>query len=263
MTVKSNGLPGLGAGLSRIAGAPSTTYRFMSNARDPSGTTAADVSGHGAGMVAQASNTTPFSAEGYFSTVASASGGGTLANAHIIPYNLGTDSFIFSTVLNYTAPGSAVALMGCGDAASARGFYISIRTVSGGLSKARPVFNASGGANAGLSDSTLAFAESTPRDRTLTLAYDAVTNTAYLFRDGRLSDTYASACTFAADHSTPVTTPMCFGSNAPSIASAASKFTNIHLLMFNNRGLPLNVSGLATRLHEQGRVPLADSQIVL
>lgn len=177
-----------------------------------------------------------WSSSGYMTTAA-------LANGTVqIPlvktkFDLATESVLFSVLLKKAAPAASDVTFGNADTTTAQGFYLSCRASTG---KVRPIFNASSGVVSVLADSTAVFCDGT--DHVLAFAFDAVTKQAFLWRDGCLSNNYATGVT----GSTVPTFPFFLGGGV-SLAGVAAQFAGVHLLKFTG-GLPMNINQLVARL---------------
>lgn len=166
-------------------------------------------------------------------------------------FNLATESVLFSVKLKKALPAASDPTFGNADTSTKNGFYLSCRATTG---KVLPVLNTASGAVTVLTESTAVFCDNT--DHVLTFAFDAVTKQAFLFRDGCLSNVYATGATGA---TTPVADFLLGGT--PSSNAVAAQFSGVHLLKFAG-GLPMNVNALAARLAARPHDYLTDADIV-
>lgn len=191
---------------------------------------------------------------GYVTCGAGANFGLTIPAAKFA-FDLASQSVLLSFRCKKVAPVGAESIIGCGDAAAAQGFYISMRAASGGVSKVRPVLNTSGGVVSGLADSLATFGEAVATDHVITLAIDGITKGVFLYCDGALSNSYTTAFTGG----TAVTAAFGVGSNTGNVGatSVAGQFSGIHFLVFNG-SLPSNMGLVAQKLAAAPHLPLSD-----
>lgn len=227
---------------------PGQQFIGSGDANDRSGNSA------NAARLASLTDAAAWANPGYITTGAGANFGAAVALAKV-GFDLGSQSIIVSARIKKAAPVGNENIFGCGDSASAQGFYISMRAAAGGVSKVRPVINTSGGVVAGLADSTATFGEAAATDHVLTLAIDGITKNIYLYCDGSLSNTYAAAFSGG----TTLSAAFGFGSqqgNAGAV-SVACQFSGMHLLVMDGP-LPTNHGLIAQRLAAQPHYYLTD-----
>lgn len=239
---------------------PSRLYKFFIPGQQFIGSgDAKDKSGNSADAVRMASLTdaAAWANPGYFTTGAGANLGISVPSAKV-QFNLETQSVIFSCRVKKAAPVGAESIFGCGDGASAQGFYISMRAASGSVSKVRPILNTTGGVVSGLADSLATFGEAAATDHVLTLAIDGITKGVFLYCDGTLSNSYPAAFTGG----TTVANNFAFGINAGGTGTTFSgQFSGAHLLAMTG-GLPTNISVVAQKLAAAPHMYLTDSDLV-
>ena len=220
---------------------------------------AKDKSGNGADATRLASLTdaAAWANPGYITSGAGANAGLTIPAAKFA-FDLASQSVIFSARIKKVGPVGAESILGCGDAGSVNGFYISMRAASGSVSKVRPILNTSGGAVLGLADSLATFGEAADTDHVLTLAIDGITKGVFLYCDGTLSNSYTSAFTGG----TAITAAFGIGANHGNVGatSVAGQFSGIHMLVMDG-GLPVNVGIIAQKLASQPHSPLTDKDL--
>ncbi len=239
---------------------PSQYYKFFIPGQQFIGSgDAKDKSGNAADATRLASLTdaAAWANPGYVTTGAGANAGLTIPAAKFA-FDLDGQSVILSFRLKKSAPVGAEAFIGCGDAGSAQGFYLSMRAASGGVSKIRPILNTSGGVVSGLADSLATFGEASATDHVVTLAIDGVTKGVFLFCDGTLSNSYSSAFTGG----TSTATPFGFGASNGSAGatSVAGQFSGVHFLVIPG-GLPINTALVAQRLASMPHTHLTDQDL--
>ena len=241
---------------------PSSLYKFFIPGQQfiGSGNAAKDKGGNSADATFLASLTeaNAWANPGYFTSGAGVNLGFTIPAAKV-QFDLATQSVIFSLRLKKAATVGAESFVGCGDASTIQGFYLSMRAASGGVSKVRPVLCTSGGVVTGLADSTATFGEASATDHVLTLAIDGVTKSVFLYCDGTLSNTYPSAFTGG----TTLSVPFGFGFNTGTsgVTTVACQFSGAHMLVMNG-GLPLNMGIIAQKLAATPHLYLTDSDLV-
>lgn len=238
---------------------PTQYYRFLIPGRQfvTSGVPR-DYSGNSANGVflASLSDAAAWANSGYLTTAVGANAGVRIPKSQT-EFNLGTQSIIFACLMNKPVPAGADVLFAVGDSAASQGCYLSVRTNG----KLRPIINTAGSvggsAVTGLADSAAVFCDSTPH--AVLLAIDAVTKNVYLYRDGSLSDTYASA--YAGDTASR-STDFYIGVNAGGTSFEASKIGGIHFMVFDG-GLPTNVLEIAARHASMPYQPISEMDIYL
>lgn len=241
---------------------PSSKYKFFIPGQQfiGSGTAVKDKSTNAAdaAFLASLTEANAWANPGYFTSGAGVNLGFTIPAAKV-QFDLATQSVIFSVRIKKAGPVGAEAFVGCGDASTNQGFYLSMRAASGSVSKVRPVLCTTGGVVSGLADSTATFGEATATDHVLTLAIDGITKSVFLYCDGTLSNTYPSAFTGG----TAVTVPFGFGFNTGTsgVTTVACQFSGAHLLVMNG-GLPLNMGIIAQKLSATPHLYLTDSDLV-
>lgn len=236
-------------------------YKFFIPAQQFIGSgDAKDRSSNGADAVrlASLSDATAWANPGYVTTGAGANAGLSIP-VNKFAFDLGYQSVLLSFRLKKAAPVGSESIVGCGDAGSAQGFYLSMRAASGGVSKIRPVLNTSGGVVSGLADSLATFGEVIATDHVVTLAIDGITKSVFLYCDGTLSNAYTNAFTGG----TITATSFGIGANNGNVgaASVASQYSGVHFLVFDG-GLPLNLGMLAQLLASAPHTPLTDAIMV-
>ena len=240
---------------------PSSKYKFFipgqqfigsGNAKDKTS------NGADASLMASLTDAAAWANPGYITTSAGVNLGLNIPVAKF-QFDLATQSVIFSCRLKKAGPVGAEAFMGCGDASTSQGFYLSMRAASGSVSKVRPILNTTGGLVSGLADSTATFGEAAATDHVLTLAIDAVTKSVYLYCDGTLSNSYASAYTGG----TTITTLFGIGGQFGNAGATmvAGQWSGIHFLSWTG-GLPLNIGLIAQKLAATPHMYLTDSDLV-
>jgi len=245
-----------------VGGGISSKYKFFipgqqfigsGNAKDRSGN-AADGT-----LLASLPDASAWANPGYLSTVAGTNGQISIPVSKF-SFDLATQSVIFSCRIKKVGPVAAEAIFGCGDTASALGFYVSMRSASGSVSKIRPVLNTTGGVVSGLADSLATFGEATLIDHVVTLMIDGITKSVFLYCDGTLSNTYAAAFTGG----TPtITNSFGIGGQFGNVGSASviGQFSGIHMLAMNG-SLPTNMSLVAQKLAATPHMWLSDADLV-
>lgn len=225
-----------------------------------SGTAAKDKSGKAAdaGFLASLTEANAYANPGYITTGAGVNLGLAIP-ASKIQFDLATESIIFSCRIKKVGPVGAEAFVGCADASTIQGFYLSMRAASGSVSKVRPIINTSGGVVSGLADSAATFGEASATDHVITLMIDAVTKSVFLYCDGTLSNSYPSAYTGG----TTVTVPFGFGFNTGTsgVTTVTAQFSGIHFLKMTG-SLPLNAGTIAQKLSATPHLYLTDSDLV-
>jgi hypothetical protein len=213
-----------------------------------------DISGNTADMTVDAGNTGAFATEGYFSTVAAVNGGLTVPAAKI-NWNPSTESIVFSVALKRAAPVGNETIFGVGAPTAGRqGFYISHRATTGKI-RIVPIKN-DGTLVSTLSDSALAFSDATPRDRVLTVAYDAPSGSFYLWRDGVLSDTYTGVMSTL--YANLISTAWLAVGNTSSTGQTSVAVAGYGLQIAKYAGaLPLTIGLIVARLAETPRIPIS------
>ena len=181
-------------------------------------------------------------------------GGGSFCTFDVPPiassFDMSTQSFILSFVMNMAAPAANTSILGNANLTTGQGLYISVRT-SG---KIRPIINTSAGILNTLSDSTFLFADGT--DHHVTIAYDSASKSIYTFADGSISDTFESQNL----GSTTPNTAFSFGSDATGASSASTKIKGVSLMVFNG-ALPTNFQGMIRKTASNPLVPLTDNDV--
>src|SRR5574343_244142 len=226
---------------------PGTQHAGTGNAKDRSPNAADAVLGAGL------ADATAWGNKGYFTTAAAVNGFASIPLAKS-SFDLGSQSVIFSMLLNKAAPAARGGIYGNADGISAQGFYLSCRITTG---KVRPVLNTSGGVVSGLADSTAVFANGT--DHVITVAIDGITKQVFLWMDGTLSDTYNNAFTGG----TTPTQSAAVGMNVGTAGGTgfAQKCKGLHLLVMDG-GLPLNISHVAQRIDAGSLLPIGEVELV-
>lgn len=217
-----------------------------------------DVSGLGNNLIVEGGNSGAFTTEGYFTTTASTTGGLNIPQSQIA-WNPFTQSLIVSFVLKRAVPGANENIFSvAAPIASYQGFYLSHRS---GLGKLKIVGVKNDGALVAQADSTLAFSDGTPRDRVVTVAYDAPTGSWYLWRDGVLSDSYVGAqAPGGANTFTNATSSaeLRIGALAAASGNACVVVSGYGLQIAKYVGsLPTNIGVIAAKLAEVPRLPIA------
>jgi hypothetical protein len=217
-----------------------------------------DVSGLGNNLIVEGGNSGAFTTEGYFTTTASTTGGLNIPQSQIA-WNPYTQSLIISFVLKRAVPGSSENVFSIGAAvAGYQGFYLSHRVTTG---KLKIVGLKNDGSLVAQNDSTLAFSDGTPRDRVVTVAYDAPTGSWYIWRDGVLSDSFVGAQ--APGGANTFTNAV---SNAELRIGALAAISGVACVVVAGYGLqvakyvgslPVNIGVIAAKLAEVPRLPIA------
>jgi hypothetical protein len=213
-----------------------------------------DLSGNNANIVFDTFNTTAFSTPSYM-TVGTGNGQQLVIPAEKFLWSPSTEWLIFAFVMNKAAPAASQALIGISASLTAGiyGIYLSHRT-SGSL---KPVQVLNGVTGVALADSTLSFSDATPQDRHCVLAIDPLTGSAYLYRDGILSDTYYAAFTGANAFPAGITTAaLTFGGlSLHADLTYASIWRGVQVYK-GTGALPNNLGSIARRLAANPDVPL-------
>lgn len=227
---------------------PAQQFIGSGDAKDKSGNSA------DATRLASLTDAAAWANPGYVTSGAGANAGLTIPAAKFA-FDLASQSVIFSARIKKVGPVGAESILGCADAATAQGFYISMRAASSSVSKVRPILNTSGGVVSGLADSLATFGEAAATDHVLTLAIDGITKSVFLYCDGTLSNTYTTAFTGG----TNTVTAFGIGSNTGAVGatSVAGQFSGIHMLVMDG-GLPINMGLIAQRLAAQPHYYLSD-----
>ena len=226
------------------------------------GTRFNDVSGLGNNLIVEGGNSGAFTTEGYFTTTAATTGGLNIPQSQIA-WNPYTQSLIVSFVLKRAIPGASENIFSIGAAiAGNQGFYLSHRVTTG---KLKIVGIKNDGTLVAQADSTLSFSDGTPRDRVVTVAYDAPTGSWYLWRDGVLSDAYVGvqapggANTFTNAISSA---ELRIGALAAVSGVSCVAVTGYGLQVAKYVGsLPTNIGVIAAKLAEAPRLPIAGVDI--
>lgn len=216
-----------------------------------------DVSGLGHNLQVEAANASAFSNADYFTTTAAVNGGLTIPQADIL-WNPYRESAIFSVVFKRATPAANEVIFALSYAvAGMQGFYISHRT--NGKLWPIPVKN-NGALVSSHSESALQFTTTTAADVLVTVAYDALTGTWYLWKGRTLSDIY-----------TGLTAPGGANSFTDVVSNAGLRVGN----QFNNTtacvsvqgyglqfskfagGLPNNLGAIVNRLADSPRQPIS------
>ena len=223
---------------------PGSQFAGSGNAKDKSG------NGADAAIRAAYSDASTWANAGYFTTAAGTDQALTIPLAKT-GFNLASQSIILSAVINAAVVGATDYLMG--NSVNSTGY--GIRLYKDGSGKLNGRIQTTSGAYT-LAASTAVFADGT--DHCMTFAIDAVTKSAYLWRDGCLSDTYTNVY---ADGGAAIL-DFAFGqvNGNPSGTSFAAKFRGAHLLVING-GLPLSMGLLAQRLAGAPMVHLTDMDL--
>jgi len=227
---------------------PGQQFIGSGDAKDKSGN-AADAT-----RLASLTDAAAWANPGYITSGAGANFGLTIPVAKF-SFDLASQSVILSFRLKKVGPVGSESIIGCGDAAAAQGFYLSMRAASGSVSKIRPILNTSGGVVSGLADSLATFGEAAATDHVVTLAIDGITKGVFLYCDGTLSNSYTAAFTGG----TTIANAFGIGSNTGNVGatSVAGQFSGIHFLVFDGV-LPANIGIIAQKLSANPHVPLSD-----
>jgi hypothetical protein len=242
----SQALVDAGGNINPFASA-SSRYRFFIPGQQFIGSGSAkdkSVNSGDAALMASLTDAAAWANPSYMTTQAGANRGFTIPAAKV-QFDLATQSIIFSASIKKVASVGSEAIFGCADTGSAQGFYLSQRALSGGVSKVRPILNTSGGVVSALADSLATFGEASATDHVITLAIDGLTKGVFLWCDGTLSNSYASAFTGG----TTVTSAFGIGSSSGNsgVTMFAQQCSGLHLLAITG-GLPINMNMIAQQL---------------
>lgn len=221
-----------------------------------------DVSGLANHLLVEAGNSGAFGTDGYFSTTAATTGGLNIPKAQI-NWNPSTESMILSFVMKRAIPGANENVLSIGaTTAGYQGFYLSHRVTTGKMKIVGVKNDASLVAQA---DSSLAFSDATPKDRIVTVAYDAPTGSFYLWRDGVLSDSFVGAMALGganAFSNAISNAELRVGALAAISGNACVVVTGYGLQLAKYVGaLPVNIGVIAARLAETPRIPVSGVEL--
>lgn len=233
---------------------PADEYRFLLPGKQVATSgSARDHSGHGADATPPSATYGPsqmWANRGYLTTGAGV-GLGAAVGVGKTSVDLATQSVILAFVINSALPGASIGIMGNGDTAGNKGFYINGRPTTGVL---RPILNTSAAVYNTLADGTVAVLDGT--DHAVLVAIDAATKSIFIYVDGTLADTYLNAFTGNTAGGGSNFNIGAFGGPLATSATCAAKFNGIHYLVFNG-GLPLNVGKVAQLHAERPLRPIA------
>lgn len=252
------------AAISGVASGAGNTYiRWCIPGKDTSGTLFKDTSGRGNDATIEASNATPFAVDNRMSTVVHGTAGGVAVGLAAASCNLATDSFLMAFCVTNEDPAAyeVIAAFGAGPGGiSAPGLYLSHRSSAAGV--ARIVANTGAGALVSASDSTVKISNAGgTRETHCLMAYDALTKSVYLYRDGVLATSNVGLLTAAnAWVSTALVLGARLGGSAGVQQSVAGVFRGWQGYVFAASGLPLNIGRIAAMLAEEPSVPLRDHE---
>jgi hypothetical protein len=240
---------------------PCSLYRFFIPGQQYSGSgSAKDKSGNSgdANKLVSLTDAVAWGNPGYMTT------GGGVNLGFQIPYSkfqfdLSTQSVIFSCRMKVAAPVGSQAILGCCDASTIQGFYLSLRAAVGGVSKIRPVINTSAGLFSTLADSNATFGETSATDHVVTLCLDAVTKSCFLYCDGTLSNVYQNA--FSGSTTTSVPFGIGFNLGTSGVTTYAGQFSGMHMLTMAG-GLPINIGLISQKLAATPHMWLTDQDMV-
>ena len=247
---------------SPVSGALNTYIRWCITGKDTSGTLFKDVSGAGNNATIEASNAAPFATDNRIATAAHATAGGVNVSASATSCDLATDSFLMAFAMTNEDPVANEVVAAFGGAQSAfagPGAYLSHRSAAAGVG--RVVVNTGAGSLVSASDSSVKFSNAGgTRETHAVIAYDALTKSIYLYRDGVLATSNVGLLTGG---SAFVSTAVTFGArlggaaNLPS-ATVAGVFRGWQGYVFAGKGLPVNIGRIAAILAESPSIPLSD-----
>ncbi len=246
--------------LEGVASGMGNTYiRWCIPGRDTSGTLFKDVSGRGNDATIDAGNSAPFGVDMRMSTTAGTGGISQSLAATLCDFN--TDSFIMAVSFMKADPGASEAIMAFGEGAGAGfpGFYFSHRSAAAGVG--RLIANKGDGTLVSGSDTTVKFSNAGgTRETHAIMAYDGVTKSGYLYRDGVLAA--ANVGLMTAGNAFTATVPT-LGSRIGGINGGtvyALPWRGWQAYVFSGSGLPLNINRIAALLAESPSTPLRDHE---
>lgn len=246
---------------------PRTLCYWCIPGKESSGVAFRDISVKGNHATIEPGNTSgAFATENMMSTTA-ASAGGLFIYPAGVPIDFSVDSILVSVVMKRATPTVNEVIMSIGSGAntvSAPGIYLSHRI--GGF--CRISFNIGNGTIVSAADSLATFSDATgSKEYTVAIAYDAPTRSLYMYRNGILDNVSSGLLTGA---NALVSGTSLYGPRLGGIGTAvhlgatgtavSGAFRGWQGYIAKGRGLPINVSQIASLLAENPTALLTDNE---